>query len=57
MRILITGSNRGLGFEFTQQYLELKNQVIGTCRNPEKAVKLQELKLQYPDNLIIVQWM
>ena len=55
MRILITGSNRGLGFEFMQQYLELKNQVIGTCRNPEKAVKLQDLKLQYPDNLIIVQ--
>ena len=55
MRILVTGSNRGLGFEFVRQYLELGNEVIGTCRTPENADSLQKLKSLYGDNLTIIQ--
>lgn len=42
-RILITGANRGLGFEFTRQYAKLDTRIIATCRSPNKAVALQEL--------------
>ncbi|MEE9136870.1 MAG: SDR family oxidoreductase [Gammaproteobacteria bacterium] len=41
--ILITGANRGLGFEFSRQYAELDTRIIATCRNPDKATALQEL--------------
>jgi NAD(P)-dependent dehydrogenase (short-subunit alcohol dehydrogenase family) len=53
--ILITGSSRGLGLEFTKQYLEKGNRVVASCRKPEKADKLQELKSRFPDNLTIIQ--
>ncbi|MHA1112465.1 MAG: SDR family oxidoreductase [Promethearchaeota archaeon] len=55
MRVLITGSNRGIGFEFTKQYLEKGNEVIGTCRDPENADSLQKLKSQYGDKLTVVK--
>lgn len=42
-RILITGANRGLGFEFTRQYAKLDTRIIATCRSPSKAAALQEL--------------
>ena len=51
--IFITGSSRGLGLEFTKQYLEKGDKVIASCRNPEKATELQELKKEYPDTLLI----
>lgn len=51
--IFITGSSRGLGLEFTKQYLEKGDKVIASCRNPEKAKELQELKKEYPDTLSI----
>ena len=35
--VLITGSNRGIGLEFTKQYLERGWTVIATARKPEKA--------------------
>jgi len=53
--ILITGSSRGLGLEFTKQYLEKGERVIATCRNPEKAKDLQELQIKYPDLISIIQ--
>jgi len=46
--VLITGSNRGLGLEFSRQYAELGWNVIATCRNPAGADELQQLALQYP---------
>jgi NAD(P)-dependent dehydrogenase (short-subunit alcohol dehydrogenase family) len=51
--ILVTGSNRGLGLEFTKQFLEKGNIVIATCRTPESAVNLQELKKKFSENLTI----
>ncbi len=47
--ILITGSNRGLGLEWTRQYARLDWQVYATCRYPEKADELQQLKCDHPN--------
>jgi len=41
-RVLITGSNRGLGLEWVRQYAEANWQVIATCRHPAEAHSLQE---------------
>ena len=35
--VLVTGANRGIGLEFTDQYLEGGWTVIATARKPEKA--------------------
>jgi NAD(P)-dependent dehydrogenase (short-subunit alcohol dehydrogenase family) len=43
MRVLITGSNRGLGLEFVRQYLEEGWRVYATCRRPAEAEPLREL--------------
>ena len=41
--VLITGSNRGIGLEFTRQYAARGWRVIATCRNPGKAVNLKAI--------------
>ena len=41
--ILITGANRGLGFEFARQYGADRWRVFATCRNPNSATALHEL--------------
>ncbi|MCF7989568.1 MAG: SDR family oxidoreductase [Thiohalocapsa sp.] len=43
MKILITGSNRGLGLELTRQYAEDAWQVFATCRHPADACELHAL--------------
>ncbi len=53
-RIFITGASRGLGFEFTKQYLGKGNLVFACSRNPEKYPELVELKKTYPDRLALV---
>ena len=53
--VLITGSNRGIGLEFTKQYLERGWTVIATARKPEKAEDLRQLGIQYPERLSIYQ--
>ncbi len=52
-RILITGASRGLGLEFTKQYLDRGDFVIATCRQPEKAKELEKLQKDFGDNLEI----
>ena len=48
MKILVTGSNKGLGLEFVKQYLAQGEEVVATCRNPEKAGELKELSVNIP---------
>jgi len=40
---LITGSNRGLGFEFARQYLADGWNVYAACRDPDSASELLRL--------------
>lgn len=42
--ILITGANRGLGLEFTRQYLAEGYAVVAACRNSSTARALQGLE-------------
>lgn len=53
IRILVTGASRGLGLEFTKQYLERGDFVIATCRQPEKAEELERLQKEFGKNLEI----
>ncbi len=46
--ILITGSNRGLGLEWTRQYAAAGWRVFATCRHPAEAHELQQLASQEP---------
>lgn len=41
--VLITGANRGLGFEFAKQYVADGWRVLATCRDPAKADALGAL--------------
>lgn len=50
--VLITGSNRGIGFEFVKQYAEKGWNVIATARNPEGADDLQAFAAEN-DNVTI----
>ncbi len=50
--VLITGANRGLGFEFTRQYAARDWRIIATCRRPEAANDLNELASSQADILV-----
>ncbi|MHA1947247.1 MAG: SDR family oxidoreductase [Candidatus Hodarchaeales archaeon] len=54
VRILITGANRGLGFEFTKQYLALGNEVIATYRENNDISELLKLKNSFKNNLVLI---
>ena len=41
--VLITGANRGIGFEFARQYLADGWQVYAACRDPTSASELRQL--------------
>jgi len=42
-RVLVTGSNRGIGLEFVRQYAAEGADVIATCREPGRADELRSL--------------
>jgi NAD(P)-dependent dehydrogenase (short-subunit alcohol dehydrogenase family) len=44
--VLITGANRGLGFEFARQYAAVGWRVFASCRSPEDARELQKLSAE-----------
>lgn len=52
--IFITGANRGIGLELTQQFLKNEHQVWATCRKPDAASALHKLKQSFPKTLEIV---
>lgn len=54
-RVLVTGANRGIGFEFVRQYAEAGEMVIACCRDPATADDLQALYEAHPDSITIEQ--
>ena len=52
--VLITGANRGIGFEFAKQYSALGWKVIATCRDPASADELNEYAVEH-ENVIVEQ--
>ncbi|MCL4316475.1 MAG: SDR family oxidoreductase [Gammaproteobacteria bacterium] len=45
--ILISGTNRGIGLEFTRQYAKDGWRVFACCRHPDKARELKDLAARY----------
>jgi NAD(P)-dependent dehydrogenase (short-subunit alcohol dehydrogenase family) len=55
-RIVITGSNRGVGLALVKQYLRQDDTLImATCRNPDNAQDLQSLIADNPNRIHIIQ--
>ncbi len=52
--VFITGANRGLGLEFTRQYLSRGDRVLATCRDPKRAEGLTKLTKSHRDRLLIL---
>ncbi|MDI1310006.1 MAG: SDR family oxidoreductase [Methylotenera sp.] len=53
-QVLITGANRGIGLEFTEQYAQDGWNVLACCRDPKKASVLQVLASKHA-NIRILQ--
>lgn len=53
MNILITGCSRGIGLEFVRQYLSKGDTVYASCREPDAANNLLQLRDCYPERLFI----
>ncbi len=53
--VLIIGANRGLGLEWTRQWLHREARVYATARQPKSATDLHQLQEKYPDQLSIHQ--
>jgi NAD(P)-dependent dehydrogenase (short-subunit alcohol dehydrogenase family) len=54
MRIVITGSNRGIGLELVRQCLARGDTVFAAARNPDAAPQLQALRTAAEGRLTIV---
>jgi len=52
--VMITGSNRGIGFEFAKRYAERGWRVIATARKPAEAEALRALASEH-DNVVVEQ--
>ncbi|KAM4722140.1 C-signal-like [Rhinophrynus dorsalis] len=57
--VLVTGSNRGLGYEFVQQFVKSPNppeKIFATCRDPEspQSQELKHFSEKHP-NVIVIQ--
>lgn len=50
--VLITGSNRGIGFEFVRQFSARDWRIIATARAPERAGELNALAATDPDIVV-----
>ncbi|UCF67590.1 MAG: SDR family oxidoreductase [Acidobacteriota bacterium] len=50
-RVVITGAGRGLGLEFTRQYLAAGAGVFALARHPDASTGLQALLTAHPDRL------
>jgi len=53
-RVLVTGSNRGIGLALTRHLLQRGDRVFATARTPETAHELHTLAQRYPRTLTIL---
>ena len=53
-RAVITGASRGLGLEFTRQFLARGDRVVATCRRPASADALVALAKAHPGQLQVL---
>jgi NAD(P)-dependent dehydrogenase (short-subunit alcohol dehydrogenase family) len=53
--ILITGANRGLGLEFTRQYLSEGYAIVAAARDPGAAHRLRQLERDSKGRLTLVE--
>jgi NAD(P)-dependent dehydrogenase (short-subunit alcohol dehydrogenase family) len=54
-RILITGSNRGIGLDLVRRYLQQDDTLIfATCRAPSSADELNAVAAQYPSQVRVI---
>jgi NAD(P)-dependent dehydrogenase (short-subunit alcohol dehydrogenase family) len=53
-KILITGSNRGIGLALTRRYLAAGDFVYATCRAPDTAGSLHDLEVEHPDRIAML---
>ena len=53
--VMITGGNRGIGFEFVRQYLARKDTVIPTYRDEKRAQEIIALETRGYDDIIPVK--
>ena len=53
--ILITGGSKGIGLEFTRQYLHNGCRVYAASRKPDDSKALRQLQAQYDDQLVVYQ--
>jgi NAD(P)-dependent dehydrogenase (short-subunit alcohol dehydrogenase family) len=53
LRILITGANRGLGFEFAQLYLARGERVFAGVRSTANSDALKSLPVAFPGQLVV----
>jgi NAD(P)-dependent dehydrogenase (short-subunit alcohol dehydrogenase family) len=54
MQALVSGANRGLGFEMTRQLLARGDRVVAACRHPGKALALTRLAGEHPGRLHVL---
>lgn len=52
--ILITGANKGIGFELAKRYAQSGHNVLACCRNPDNADDLAALAKQYELTIVTV---
>src|SRR5688572_6041206 len=53
-RILVTGANRGIGFELAKQLVERGDRVIATARKPSQSTTLNRLAMAHPGRLTLL---
>ena len=55
LRILVTGANRGVGFEIVRQYLKRTDtHIFAACRTPDRATALHQLAAAHPQQVTII---
>ena len=54
-KIFITGTSRGIGLEFTRQFLKQGNTVFAVARSYDETTPLGGMQNEYGDRLVLIQ--